>query len=87
MERLRKELTVASLSIAFGLLVLPIAIYYAGRQLIGEYAPDATVLTLALDIWSGVARLEPGAWLLALGPYLVVQIARFTSRVWRSAPV
>jgi len=79
----KRELAIGSGLLAAGLLILPPAIYLVGRRVVGEYAPDAGVLTLAEDIWSDFFSLRPAAWLLVLSPYLTVLLARLLRRVWQ----
>jgi hypothetical protein len=84
---IKKELVIAAVLIGFGVLVLPVAIYWVGQQLIGEYAPNAGLLALAESIWWDLLQLRLPAWTLVLAPYLVVQLARFTRFAWRQAPL
>lgn len=79
----KRELTLAAAMLAFGLFILPLAIYLVGRQVIGEYDADAGVLALAEHIWTDFLSLRPTAWILVLGPYVVVQLLRYVRRVWR----
>ena len=79
----KRELTIAAALLAFGLIVLPIAIYVVGQQLIGEYDTDAGWLALAEHIWIDFLSLRATAWILVLGPYVTVQLIRWTRRVWR----
>jgi hypothetical protein len=83
----KRELVIAAVLFGFGFLALPFAIYWVGTELIGEYAPEANVLTLAERIWTDLLRLEPVAWLLVLSPYAVLQLMRLTRRVWRRRSV
>jgi hypothetical protein len=83
----KRELVIAAVLFGFGFLALPFAIYWVGTELIGEYAPEANVLTLAERIWTDLLRLEPVAWLLVLSPYAVLQLMRLTRRVWRRPSV
>jgi hypothetical protein len=83
-EPWKRELVIAAVLFGIGFLVLPLAIYWVGSQLIGEYAPEANALTLAEHIWTDLLQLEPFAWLLVLSPYAVLQIARLTRRIWRT---
>ena len=80
----RRELVIAALSFGFGFLVLPFAIYWVGKQVVGEYAPDAGVFTLAEQIWFDFLRLVPTAWILVLSPYVVLQLTRLVRRAWRA---
>ncbi len=87
MDSWKRELVIAVALFGFGFLLLPFAIYWVGSALIGEYAPDASGLTLAERIWNDLLALEPFAWLLALSPYLVVLMVRLLRRVWRPRSV
>lgn len=80
---LKREVAIAAGLLAFGLLVLPLAIYAVGQALIGDYGDDLGMLALVENIWRDFLTLRPGAWLLVLGPYAVVQVIRGARRVWR----
>ena len=73
---IRRELILAVVLIFFGFLPLPLAVYWVGQQLVGEYESDAGVVGLIEQIWSDFLTLEPGAWVLVLSPYLTVLLLR-----------
>ena len=77
----KRELTIAAALLAGGLFVIPVAVYVVGQRLFGEYV-DGGVLTLAEKIWGDFLTLRPAAWVLVLGPYLVVQLLRAIRRLW-----
>ena len=79
----KREVAVAASLLAFGLFVLPIAIYTVGRQLIGAYGETDSMWDLAEIIWADLLTLEPPAWILVLSPYIVVQLLRWVWRLWR----
>jgi hypothetical protein len=83
----RREITIAAATLAFGLLVLPFAIYLVGQRLIGEYAEDAGAMDLAESIWIDLLALRVPTWALVLSPYLLVQFIRWVRRVWRRKPL
>jgi hypothetical protein len=83
----KRELTIAVGLFGLGILVLPFAIYWVGSALIGEYAPDASAMTLAERIWSDLLAFDGFAWLLALSPYLIVVTLRLLRRAWRPRTV
>ena len=83
-NRLKAEAILAGLLVVFGLFVLPVAIYFVGQQIIGDYEGDGA-LGLVLALWTALARAEPVAWILVLSPYFVVQLARLTWKIWRWA--
>ena len=80
----RRELTIALAAFGFGFLVLPFAIYWVGSRVLGEYAPGAGALDLVESIWADFLRFELPAWILVLGPYLLVQALRLLRRIWRA---
>lgn len=88
-DPLLREIVIAAAVFAVGFFILPLAIYWVGRELIGTYSADgsAGALDLAESIWSDLLRLRWTAWLLVLAPYAVVQVLRFTRRLWRAAPL
>lgn len=81
----QREAGIAAGLLAFGLLVLPFAIYLVGGRVLGDYA-GAGALGLAESIWLDLASLYPLTWLLVLSPYIVVQLARAVRHVWRRKP-
>jgi hypothetical protein len=78
----KRELIIGAALFAFGFFVLPLAIYWVGQKLIGDYAPDAGALTLAESIWADLLSFRLAAWLLVLSPYCVVQLIRLARRCW-----
>jgi len=84
---LRREAVIAAVLFAFGFFILPLAIYWVGRELIGNYSTDgsAGALTLAESVWGDLLTFRPAAWVLVLAPYGMVQLLRLTRRVWRGA--
>jgi hypothetical protein len=83
---IKREIAIAAALFAAGLVLLPPAIYWFGRQVAGEYA-GAGPLALADQIWSDLLQLEPAAWVLVLSPFVLVQLVRLIRRTWRSRPV
>lgn len=79
----RRELTILLATFGFGFLLVPFLIYWLGVRVLGEYGPGAGVLDLAESIWAEFLRLRPAAWMLVLGPYVVVQALRLFRRIWR----
>ncbi|MGH7122834.1 MAG: hypothetical protein ACREFI_00580 [Stellaceae bacterium] len=83
---IKREIAIATALFAAGLLLLPPAIYWVGRQLVGDYAGGG-LLALADQIWSDLLQLEPAAWVLVLSPYVLLQLVRLIRRTWRARPV
>jgi hypothetical protein len=82
-SRLKRETIIVAAGLAFGLFVLPFAIYIVGQRIFGEYSPDGGLLLLVEHIWSDLLAREPSAWALVLSPYVVVQLGRIVKRLWR----
>jgi len=81
-KSLRKELGLAAGLIGGGLLLLPLAVYWVGQRIVGDYESEAGLWGLLLDIWSDFFLLEFGAWLLVLSPYTTIQLVRLAFKAW-----
>lgn len=79
----RREVAIAAGSLAFGLIVLPFAVYMVGERVLGAYAADSGALGLGESIWRDFLSLRLPAWILVLSPYLTLQLVRAARRVWR----
>jgi hypothetical protein len=82
----KRELVIAAALFGCGFLLLPPAIYWVGKEVVGEHGGDGGMVVLADQIWADFLTLEPAAWLLVFSPYLVLQLIRLIRRTWR-APV
>jgi hypothetical protein len=79
----KRELTILLLLLGTGLLLLPIAVYFVGQKVIGEYAPGRDAIDLVAAVWADLAGMRPAAWLLTASPYLVLQLLRLARHEWR----
>ncbi|MDJ0794012.1 MAG: hypothetical protein QNI98_07185 [Woeseiaceae bacterium] len=80
---LTKELALLAILLFFGLVLLPIAIWFVGKAVFGAYGGAGYMDffgTLSGKIRSG----DFVAWFLVLSPYLVWQIIRLTALGWRA---
>jgi hypothetical protein len=86
---LRREIIIAAVSFALGFFILPLAIYWVGRELIGSYSTDASAgaLALAESIWADLLGFSLAAWVLVLTPYALAQLFRLARRLWLAAPL
>ncbi len=84
---LKREVVIAAVLFGCGFLLLPLAIYWVGTEVVGEYAGNGGLLALAEQIWSDFLALQPAAWVLVLCPYLVLLLIRLIRRTWRARPV
>jgi hypothetical protein len=81
----RFEIRLAVGLIAFGLLVLPAVIYFTGSLLLGTYGGGGHLGSFYGDYFRDLAR-APQTWALALGPYVLVQLARLVFRDFSRPP-
>lgn len=69
--------------LAFGLVGLPIAVYWVGQIVIGEYEADGGAGGLIGAVWDGLGSGSLPAWILVLSPYVVIQLFRAAIAVAR----
>jgi hypothetical protein len=84
-HRLRFELIVGSILLAFGLFALPALVFWVGGTLLGPYGKDAGIGTFYADFFGDLASGVGRAWALALGPLIVIGLIRVLF-LRRSAP-
>ena len=72
----RFEALLALALLAFGLLVLPALIYVTGTVLLGAYGGGKHLGSFYGDFARNLGEGSARAWLLALGPYLLVLLGR-----------
>ena len=83
---LRKELLIAVALLGFGVLPLPILVYWVGTRVVGEYAAEGGLWALVGNIWTGLGNGSALAWLLVVSPYLIIQLLRLARVLWRRRP-
>jgi cobalamin synthase len=79
-----KELLLFASLFFFGLVVLPIAIFFVGDAIFGEFGGDG-IGGFYGDVLGRLASGEASAWFLVLSPYLVWQLLRLSIKAFRSA--
>jgi hypothetical protein len=76
---IRFEIILASVLLAFGLFGLPALIYAVGTLLLGPYqetSPSNSVALFYRGFFSDLAAPSARAWLIAIGPLLVIGLFR-----------
>jgi hypothetical protein len=80
----QRETALFLVLVLFGLLFVPMAIYWVGPQTLGEFGGNGFG-----DFFGSVSeRIRKGngaAWFFVLAPYLTVQTLRLTLHGWRAA--
>lgn len=84
-NRLRFELIVGSILLAFGLFVLPGLVFWVGSTLLGPYGKEAGIGIFYGDFFGELASGVARAWALALGPLIIIGLIRLLF-LRRSAP-
>jgi hypothetical protein len=77
----RHELRLAVGGLLFGVLVLPFLIYGGGAATLGPY--EGGLMPFLEKLYGDIAHGAPGALALVLGPYLLLQLLRLTTRPLR----
>jgi hypothetical protein len=75
-RRTRFEIAFASAWLAVGLFGLPAAIYLVGVLLLGPYKPGAGLMQFYADFFGDLAAPTLRAWIIALGPLIIISIVR-----------
>ncbi len=68
----------------FGVLLLPMAVYFVGQTVFGAYGGSGYGEFFG-SLATKLISLEWVAWFLVLSPYLAIQTVRLTWRGWRSS--
>ncbi len=79
--RLRRELRIFAIVGGFGLVVLPLLVYFAGAATLGPY--EGGLGTFLVKLYGDLIRLTPSALGLTFGPYVLFQGARLLTRPLR----
>jgi hypothetical protein len=74
--RTRFEIIFASAWLAVGLFALPAAIYFVGVLMLGPYKPGAGLMQFYTDFFGDLAEPTLRAWILALGPLILITLIR-----------
>jgi hypothetical protein len=75
-SRARFEVIFASVWLAIGLFALPAAIYLVGVLMLGPYKPGAGLMQFYTDFFADLAAPTLQAWILALGPLVLITLIR-----------
>jgi hypothetical protein len=65
-----------------GFVVVPIAIYWIGPRVLGEFG-GVGYADFFGDLSARIRGGDPAAWFFILAPWLVLQILRATAFAWR----
>ena len=80
-RHMNRELRYFLLIAGFGLVVLPFLVYLAGVLTLGPY--EGGLLSFLGSLYGSFLTLQPTAWALLLGPYLLFWVLRLMTRPLR----
>ncbi len=90
--RARRELIFLGIALACGLILMPFLIWLVGNRVLGPYihGQDATAgtgpLRLLADYFAGLAQGSVIFWCVAIGPYVLLLLARLLYAFLRAKP-
>lgn len=77
-----RETIVLVSCLLFGLLLLPMAVFFVGQTVFGAYGGDGYGEFFA-SLMSKILAFDLAAWFLVLSPYLALQTLRLVVFGWR----
>ncbi len=81
-----REIVLVGLGLVGGGLILPPLIYTLGAALLGAYE-GASVARTYSAVWVGASEGSVAAWVVILGPYLLLLLFRMLRLWWRATPL
>ncbi len=76
----RRELFLLAIALAFGFVLVPLAIWMVGNRILGPYThglePAGGPMKLLGDFFDGLTHGSVIFWCVGLGPYLLISVAR-----------
>lgn len=78
----KRELAILLSLLVFGLVILPIGVFFVGTQVFGEYG-DAGFSGFFNTLGGKLRSGDLVAWFLVLSPYLAWQTIRLAVRAWK----
>jgi hypothetical protein len=83
LSRLQRELLFLGTGLVLGLLVIPAIIWLGGTLVLGPYAGGGTIFSLIANFFKALVNGAPAFWLVALGPYVLILVARLLAATLR----
>jgi ABC-type uncharacterized transport system permease subunit len=81
-----RELLLLAIAVLAGLLLMPLIIWLFGRASLGSYANGGPAALLT-DFFRGLAHGELPFWVVVIGPYIFMSMARAAALLWRKSAV
>ena len=71
-------------ALAFGFLLMPVLIFYAGASLLGRYE-GASLGRLFHTLYAGLQAGSAASWIVLFGPYGLYLLFRVLALGWRAS--
>jgi hypothetical protein len=89
-SRLGRELILIAGALLFGVILVPIAIWLVGNRILGPYTHGTNLhagpMALLGDFFEGLSRGWVSYWIVALGPLVIILLARVAWALIRPKP-
>jgi hypothetical protein len=86
----RRELLLLGIALAFGFVLVPLAIWMVGNRILGPYThglePAGGAMRLLGDFFEGLTHGSVIFWCVGLGPYFLIWFVRLFWGVIRYTP-
>jgi hypothetical protein len=78
------ELGAAAVGLLFGLILMPVLIFYTGVATLGRYE-GASLKAIFASLYAGLAEGSTASWVVFLGPYGLYVLAKALRGWWRAS--
>ena len=76
LSRIQRELAILGIAVILGFLVMPAATWLIGMVVFKTYAGGNTVFSMYGNFYKALSKGAPVFWIVALGPYALILVAR-----------
>ena len=83
MSRIQRELAILGIGAILGFVVMPALTWLIGMIVFKTYAGGNTVFSLYGNFYKALAKGAPVFWIVAVGPYALILVARLLVAVFR----
>lgn len=83
MKALKKEAIIFAIFLLAGLILIPMAIYMAGRAVFTDYQQYQGLGEFLGTFYRSLGSVSQSSWFIVFSPYLVIQCLRMSWRAMR----
>jgi hypothetical protein len=78
------ELSAAAVGLLFGLILMPVLIFYTGVATLGRYE-GASLKQIFANLYEGLAQGSTASWVVFVGPYGLYVLGKGLRGWWRAS--